>query len=103
MPVNSQSVAYPTLLGDAGKSIVHGSASAHTFTITGAVAYPVGTTITFENPTGMCVLTISITTDTMYLAGAAATTGSRTLTAVGIATAHKYAAGLWIISGTNLT
>ena len=51
-------------------------------------------------------VTIAITTDTMYLAGAG-TTGSRTLATYGIATATKLfgtsSGGVWIISGSNLT
>jgi hypothetical protein len=47
-------------------------------------------------------MTISITTDTMRLAGAG-TTGSRTLAANGIATALKITSTEWIINGTGLT
>jgi hypothetical protein len=79
IPQNSQSTAYTLVLTDAGKHILHPSAdtTARTFTI-------------------------SINTDTMRLAGAG-TTGSRTLTANGVATAVKIASTEWIISGTNLT
>jgi hypothetical protein len=47
-------------------------------------------------------VTIAITTDTMYLAGAG-TTGSRTLAAYGMATAVKVTSTSWIISGNGLT
>ena len=62
--------------------------------------YPVGTAITFINMIN--TLTIAITSDTMYLAGAG-TTGSRTLAAYGVATAIKVTSTSWIISGVNLT
>src|SRR5262249_34512193 len=81
---NSQSTAYTTVLGDAGKHLLHpgSDTTARTFTIdsNANVAYPVGTTITFVNQHSAGVLTISITGDTMRLAGSGAT-GSRTLAA----------------------
>lgn len=106
IPQNSQSTAYTCVLSDAGKHILHPSAdtTARTFTIpaNASVAYDVGTAITFINQNAAGSLTISITSDTMRLAGAG-TTGSRTLAANGIATAVKVASTEWIISGTNLT
>lgn len=104
MPQNSQSAAYTLVAADAGKSIIHPITdnNARTFTIpaNGTVAYPVGTTITFVNMIN--TVTIAITTDTMYLAGAG-TTGSRTLAAYGVATAIKITSTSWIISGNGLT
>lgn len=106
IPQNSQSAAYTLVLTDAGKHILHPSAdtTARTFTIpaNGSVAFPIGTAVTFINQNGAGVVTISITTDTMRLAGAG-TTGSRTLAANGIATAIKITSTEWIISGTGLT
>jgi len=106
IPQNSQSTAYTLVLGDAGKHILHPSAdtTARTFTIpsNASVAFPVGTAVTFINQNGAGVITIAITTDTMRLAGAG-TTGSRTLSANGIATAIKVTSTEWLISGTNLT
>jgi hypothetical protein len=104
VPQNSQSTAYTTVLADSGKHILHPTAdnNARTFTIdsNANVAYPVGTVITFVNQIN--TVTIAITSDTMTLAGGTST-GSRTLAAVGIATAIKVASTSWIISGTNLT
>lgn len=106
IPQNSQSTAYTLVLSDANKHILHPSAdtTARTFTIpaNSSVAYPIGTAITFVNQNAAGTLTISITTDTMRLAGAG-TTGSRTLAANGIATALKITSTEWIISGTGLT
>ena len=65
------------------------------------VAYTLGTVISFVNLSANA-LTISITTDTMYLAGPG-TTGSRTLAQYGCATALKTDTTAWIISGTGLT
>jgi len=106
IPQNSQSTAYALVLSDAGKHLLHPSAdtTARTFTIpaNSSVAYSIGTAITFVNQNGAGTLTISITTDTMRLAGAG-TTGNRTLAANGIATALKITSTEWIISGTGLT
>jgi hypothetical protein len=105
IPINSQSVAYTTVLADSGKVIFHPStdANARTFTIdsNANVAYALGTAITFINMTSQ-VVTIAITSDTMYLAGAG-TTGSRSLAQYGMATAVKMTSTTWIISGNGLT
>lgn len=105
VPVNSQSAAYTLVLADSGKVILHpaGDANARTFTIpaNSSVAYPVGTAITFINMTSQ-VVTIAITTDTMYLSSAG-TTGSRSLAQYGSATAIKITSTNWIISGSGLT
>ena len=105
VPSNSQSASYTTVLGDSGYSIDHPStdANARTYTIpaNASVAYPVGTCIMFSNMTSQ-VVTIAITTDTMYLAGAG-TTGSRSLAQYGVATARKLTSTTWLIMGTGLT
>jgi hypothetical protein len=104
-PVNSQSAAYTLVLADAGKVILHPStdANARTFTIpaNASVAYAVGTVLTFVNMTSQ-VVTIAITSDTMYLAGTG-TTGSRSLAQYGMATAVKLTSTTWLINGSGLT
>ena len=105
IPVNSQSAAYTAVLADSGKVIFHPStdANARTFTIpaNSSVAYPIGTALTFINMTSQ-VVTIAITTDTMYLSSAG-TTGSRSLAQYGSATAIKITSTDWLISGSGLT
>lgn len=107
IPQNSVSGATYTLVAtDAQKHILHPTAEASVRTVTipanASVAFPIGTVVTFVNQNAAGVLTISITTDTMRLAGPG-TTGSRTLAANGIATAIKLTSTEWIISGTGLT
>ena len=106
MTLNSQSAAYALVIGDANNAIYHPTSdvTARIWTIpaNGSVAYPIGTTLTFINDTGAGAITISITTDTLKWAGAGST-GSRTLSADGIATAVKMTATTWQIAGTNLT
>lgn len=105
IPQNSKSAAYTTVMADAGKHIYHPAAdtNARTFTIdsNANVAYPVGTAISFINMTAN-VVTIAITSDTLYWAGYG-TTGSRSLARYGVATAIKITTTEWLISGTGLT
>jgi hypothetical protein len=105
IPINSQIVAYTTVASDSGKAIFHPStdANARTFTIAanGSVPYALGTAITFINMTTQ-VVSIAITTDTMYLSSAG-TTGTRSLALYGSATAIKMTSTTWLISGSGLT
>jgi hypothetical protein len=109
--VNSQSNAYTAVLGDAGSILLHPytDTSARTFTIPAAasVNYPVGTTITFVNEYNAGgtagVLTIAINTDALIFSPGGQS-GSRTLTAPGIATAVKLDnSTTWMISGSGLS
>lgn len=104
IPQNSQSTAYTTVLGDAGKHIYHpiSDDNPRTFTIdsNANVAYPIGTAITFINDQN--TLTIAITSDTLVWAEDGST-GSRTLAENGMATAIKVTSTRWIISGTGLS
>lgn len=106
IPQNSQSAAYTLVLADAQKHIYHPSAdtTARTWTIpaNASVAFPIGTAVTFVNDTSGGVITISITSDTLVLAGTGST-GNRSLAANGVATAIKITSTRWIISGTGLT
>lgn len=102
----SKSAAYTTIITDANKSILHPAAdnNARTFTIdsNANVPYPVGTAITFINEIN--TLSIAITSDTLVLAGTAgATTGTRTMAVMSIATAVKKTSTSWIISGSGIT
>jgi hypothetical protein len=105
VPINEQITAYTAVLADSGKVISHPStdANARTFTIpaNASVAYPVGTVLTFTNMTSQ-VVSIAITSDTMYLAGTG-TTGTRSLAQYGMASALKLTATTWLISGNGLT
>jgi hypothetical protein len=105
IPINSQSAAYTAVLADSGKAILHPStdANARTFTIpaNASVAYALGTVLTFINMTSQ-VVTIAITSDTLYLAGTG-TTGSRSLAQYGMASAIKMTSTTWIVSGNGVT
>jgi len=104
VPQNAQTGNYTLVAGDAGKHIYHAAAAAaatYTIPANGSVAYALGTAVTFINMSTNNV-TISITTDTLYLGGTG-TTGSRTLAQYGVATAVKMTSTTWIITGSGLT
>jgi len=100
LPQNSQTASYTLALTDMGKMVN---------TTTGGIVIPANSSVAF--PTGSTVIvynnsasnqTISITTDTIYLAGTA-TTGSRTLAQRGLATLVKVASTTWVASGAGVT
>lgn len=103
VPINTQTGNYGCVLSDANKAIVMNAAGALFTNIpaNSSVAYPVGTVITVYN-FGAATNQISITSDTMYWAPSGAT-GTRNLSAKGIATLLKIAATSWVISGTGLS
>lgn len=106
LPLNPQSANYTLVLGDAGGCVFHPAAdtTARTWTIPAniSVSYVLGTALSFATDLSSGVITISINTDTLILAGVG-TTGNRTLAAGGIATAVKITSTSWLISGAGLT
>jgi hypothetical protein len=100
LPQNSQTASYTLALTDMGKhiSITTGGV---VIPANGSVAFPIGSAISIFNNSGSNQ-TISITTDTLRLAGTA-TTGSRTLAQYGVATCLKVTATVWVISGAGLS
>jgi hypothetical protein len=93
---------YTAVLADSGKSIImNGSNLFATIPANASVAFNIGTTLTFIN-LNASNLTLSITTDTLRLAGSSST-GNRILTQYGLATAVKVTTTSWIVGGTGLT
>lgn len=100
LPQNTQTASYTLALTDIGKhiSITTGGV---VIPANGSVAFPVGSAVVVFNNSGSSQ-TISITTDTLRLAGSALT-GSRTLPQYGLATLVKVASTVWAISGTGVS
>jgi hypothetical protein len=96
LPQNAQTGAYTLALADAGKHVSN-TTGGFVVPANGSVAFPVGTAIVLFNNSGSSQ-TISITTDTLRLAGST-NTGSRTLAAYGLATCVKVASTTWVVSG----
>lgn len=96
-----QNTNYAVVASDSGNMMVHPSTDAAARTISIPSGLRTGTCLTFVNENGAGTITITCA-DTMRLAGPG-TTGNRTLTANGAATAMKLPSGSWLISGTNLT
>jgi len=104
VPQNSQNGNYGLVIGDAGKHLYHPTGQAvatYTIPANSNVGFTTGTAITIINGSANNV-TVSITTDTLYLSSNGAT-GSRTLSQWGMATAVKVTSNVWVISGSNLT
>lgn len=99
LPQNSQTSGYTLVLADAGKhiSITTGGIA---IPANGTTAFPVGTVIAVYNDSAS-TQSITITTDTLRLAGTAST-GTRTLAGRGLATLVKVKSTEWIASG-NVT
>jgi hypothetical protein len=100
LPQNSQTASYTLALADQGK-MINTTTGGVVIPANGSVAFPIGSAISIFNNSGSNQ-TISITTDTLRLAGTA-TTGSRTLAQYGLATCVKVAATTWVISGAGVT
>ena len=100
LPQNAQTASYTLALTDIGKhiSITTGGV---VIPANSSVAFPVGSAVVLFNNSGSSQ-TISITTDTLRLAGSALT-GSRTLPQYGLATCVKVASTVWAISGTGVS
>jgi hypothetical protein len=99
LPQNSQTASYTLALADMGK-MVNTTTGGVVIPANASVAFPIGATIVVFNNSGSSQ-TISITTDTLRLAGAA-TTGSRTLAQYGLATLVKVTSTSWVATG-NVT
>lgn len=97
--------SYTFTNGDMGRMFIHplgaGAGDVVTIPANSSVAYPVGTTLTIVNR-DTNTLSIQITSDTLILAGTTST-GARTLSQNGMATAIKIETALWLIAGPGLT
>ena len=104
MILQSKSAAYTFDFLDIGTAILHPTSdtTARTFTIDSNAnkALPVGATITVINQHGAGVVTLAITTDTMYLAGVGVKT-TIALAANGMMTLVKLSSTEWMISGVG--
>ena len=103
LPASAVTTTATLGISDIGKHIyVNTAGQTITIPANSSVAYPIGSALSFIAGPSATTVSIAITTDTMYLAGTG-TTGTRTLSAHGMATAVKVAATVWYINGTGLT
>ena len=107
LTVNSQSAAYAFVMSDIGRIVLHPTAdtTARTFTIpaNSVTPFPVGSMITIVNEVSAGVITLVITTDTLYWAGNTSSIGSRTITAYAVATIVKITSTEWVVTGSGVT
>ena len=100
IPQNAQTASYTLALSDAGRHISN-TTGGFVIPANGTVPFPIGTTIVLFNNSASSQ-SVTITTDTLRLAGTA-TTGTRTLAQYGLATCVKVTSTVWVISGAGLT
>jgi hypothetical protein len=103
IPQTTTAISYTTILGDANRHIrMTGTTAAQTVTVPagGAVAYPIGTAITFCNRSTQAW---SLAFGDTVIWAANGTTGTRTLASNGMATAIKTDSNVWMISGSQLS
>lgn len=102
LPQSTKTANYTLAATDAGThiSITTGGIAIPPNTGTGSVPFPIGTAISIYNDSGS-TQSITITTDTLRLAGTT-TTGTRTLATYGVATLLKVKATTWVVMG-NVT
>jgi hypothetical protein len=99
IPQNVQPSSYTLVASDAGKQIYHASGTAAaTYTIpsNSSVPFPLGTTVTFVNMSTGSV-TVSVNSDSLYLAGTTGTVTAAAVSQYGIVTATKVASTSWLI------
>ena len=103
-PLNTQDADYTLVLVDSGKTVLHTSASTHTWTIppNSSVAYPSGTVIVVAN-IGSGAVTVARGSGVSLRIGGSATNGDKTLAQHGIASLLKLDTNSWYISGTGVS
>jgi hypothetical protein len=100
IPQNAQAGAYTLVLADAGKHISN-TTGGFAIPANGTTAFPIGTTIVLYNNSSSSQ-NVTITTDTLRLAGTA-TTGTLVLAQYGLATCVKVNTTVWVASGAGLS
>jgi hypothetical protein len=100
IPQNAQAGAYTLVLADAGKHISN-TTGGFAIPANGTTAFPIGTTIVLYNNSSSSQ-NVTITTDTLRLAGTA-TTGTLVLAQYGLATCVKVGTTTWVASGAGLS
>lgn len=100
LPQNAQTGAYTLALSDIGKQVSN-TTGGWVIPANASVAFPIGAAVVLFNNSGSSQ-TVSITSDTLRLAGTA-TTGTRTLARYGLATCTKVGSTTWVITGAGLS
>lgn len=103
-PINVKDMTYTMVLQDSGKTILHTSASAHTWTIppNASVAYPAGTVIVLAN-IGSGLTTIARGSGVALRISGTATDQDVDIAQHGIASILKLDTNSWYISGTGVS
>jgi len=103
-PTNTQDAAYTLVMGDAGKTVLHTSGSAHAWSIPpeSSVNFPLGTVIILSN-IGSGAVTVTRGAGVALRIAGVATDANVTMAQWGLATLAKVATDSWMISGAGLS
>ena len=103
-PINLKDATYTLALLDSGKTVLHTSASAHTWTIppNSSVAYPIGSVVVLAN-IGAGAVTVSRGAGVALRIGGTSTDKNMTIAQHGIASILKLDTNSWYISGTGVS
>lgn len=103
-PVSTQDATYTFVLNDSGRTILHTSASTHTWTIppNASVAYPTGTVIVLAN-IGSGVVTVARGSGVALRISGTATDANASIAQHGVASIFKLDTNSWYISGTGVS
>lgn len=103
-PSGTHDATYTMVLADAGTTLLHTSATAHTWTIppNASAALPIGTIILAVNSGSGAVMLARGAGVTLRLAGNS-TDGNKTLAQYGVAALLKYATNDWLASGAGIS
>lgn len=103
-PLNTQDATYTFVMQDSGKTVLHTSASTHTWTVppNASVAYPTGTVIVVAN-IGSGAVTLARGSGVALRIGGSATDSNKTLAQHGIASLLKLDTNSWYVSGTGVS
>jgi len=103
-PINTQDATYTLVLSDSGKTVLHTSASAHTWTIppNSSVAYPTGTVVVLAN-IGSGLTTIARGAGVALRIAGTSTDQDVDIAQHGICSILKLDTNSWYISGTGVS
>lgn len=103
-PLNTQDATYTFVLNDSGKTLLHTSASAHTWTIppNASVAYPTGTVIVLAN-IGSGLVTLARGAGVALRISGTATDQDVDIAQHGIASILKLDTNSWYVSGSGVS
>lgn len=102
--VEAFAAARPIVLADQGKTLLHSASDNNARAVTlpdnAVIAFPVGAAMEIVNLVN--VVTLTVTTDSIYLAGTGVMTDGVTIAANGWCKIKKITSVIWLVEGTGV-